>query len=100
MNTENSIRVRVQELEEHFRVRVERVEHAFWLLDGMLATKALFGLQRIEIDVTELESSFEIPSSRHRTCATLEAALARIPGVQLIFESRESSTLSSDERRK
>jgi hypothetical protein len=80
------VRVWVRPLGNGWRVRVESVENATWLIDRLKETHELIGLEYVEMRSTEAGCMFEIPNSSRRTRLTLESALAQIPGVRLMLE--------------
>ena len=86
MLSTNSVRVWVRPLGQGCRIRVESVEHAFWLLERLIETNRLVGLDGVELNSTESDCTFEIPTSSQRTRLTLESSLEQISGVQLMLE--------------
>ena len=86
MLTESLVRVWVRPLGQGCRIRVESVENAFWVIERLIETNRLVGLDRVELNSSELDCTFEIPTSSQRTRTTLESALAQISGIQLMLE--------------
>ena len=82
----NPVRVWLRPLGQGCRIRVESVENAFWLLERLIETNRLVGLQQVQLNTSESECTFEIPTSSQRTRLTLENAMAGISGLRLMLE--------------
>jgi hypothetical protein len=90
MATNSPVRVWVRSLGNSCRVRVDSVEDARWILDRLKAENALTGLEQLKIESTNSGFQFQIPNATRRTLATLENALGRISGVELMLSPEDS----------
>lgn len=82
----NPVRVWIRPLGQVCRIRVESVENARWILERLIETNRLVGLEQVHLSSTPSDCTFEIPTSSQRTRLTLENALAQISGAQLMLE--------------